>query len=147
MTWHVLVASPPFATVRSSAGECLPRALLLCSLCPFLQLPHTHTTLLLKSSTPICFVLTHSEPNPLLLLHFLLPVLSVTSIMASRAVLLLAMCVLPAMVVAIRPAKSPFSVKGRVYCDRCRAGFETSATTYIAGNSYPLSLSLSFLKH
>ncbi|KAG5018982.1 hypothetical protein AAZX31_06G100900 [Glycine max] len=53
--------------------------------------------------------------------------------MASRAVLLLAMCVLPAMVVAIRPAKNPFCVKGRVYCDPCRAGFETSATTYIAG--------------
>ncbi|XP_027338681.1 protein DOWNSTREAM OF FLC-like [Abrus precatorius] len=53
--------------------------------------------------------------------------------MASRVVLLLAMCVLPAMVVAIRPAKNPFCVKGQVYCDRCRAGFETSATTYIAG--------------
>ncbi|BAT78546.1 hypothetical protein VIGAN_02123600 [Vigna angularis var. angularis] len=89
--------------------------------------------LLLNSSTPIYSVLTHSYPKPLLILHFLLLVLSVTSIMASRAVLLLALCVLPAMVVAIRPAKNPFSVKGRVYCDRCRAGFETSATTYIAG--------------
>lgn len=43
------------------------------------------------------------------------------------------MCVLPAMVVAIRPAKNPFCVKGRVYCDPCRAGFETTATTHIAG--------------
>ncbi|ESW08219.1 hypothetical protein PHAVU_009G028900 [Phaseolus vulgaris] len=53
--------------------------------------------------------------------------------MAARVVLLLAMCVLPAMVAAIRPVNREFSVKGRVYCDRCRAGFETSATTYIAG--------------
>ncbi|KAL2339878.1 hypothetical protein Fmac_007818 [Flemingia macrophylla] len=53
--------------------------------------------------------------------------------MASRVALLLAMCVLPAMVVAIRPAKNPFTVQGRVYCDLCRAGFETTATTYIAG--------------
>ncbi|KAK7353101.1 hypothetical protein VNO80_18537 [Phaseolus coccineus] len=53
--------------------------------------------------------------------------------MAARVVLLLAMCVLPAMVAAIRPGNRQFSVKGRVYCDRCRAGFETSATTYIAG--------------
>ncbi|KAE9587156.1 hypothetical protein Lal_00004658 [Lupinus albus] len=53
--------------------------------------------------------------------------------MASRVGLVLFMCVLPAMVAAIRPEKNPFSVKGRVFCDPCRATFETSATTYIAG--------------
>ncbi|KAI4307362.1 hypothetical protein L6164_030562 [Bauhinia variegata] len=53
--------------------------------------------------------------------------------MAARVALLLALCVLPAMVAAIRPEKNPFCVQGRVYCDTCRAGFETPATTYIAG--------------
>lgn len=37
------------------------------------------------------------------------------------------------MVAAIRLHKNPFCVQGRVYCDACRAGFETSATTYIPG--------------
>ncbi|KAI4337721.1 hypothetical protein L6164_016103 [Bauhinia variegata] len=53
--------------------------------------------------------------------------------MATRVALLLVICVLPAMVAAIRPGRNPFSVRGRVYCDTCRAGFETPATTYIAG--------------
>ncbi|QCE00523.1 protein DOWNSTREAM OF FLC-like [Vigna unguiculata] len=43
------------------------------------------------------------------------------------------LCVLPVMVSAIRPHLTPFYVKGRVYCDPCRAGFETPLTTYIAG--------------
>ncbi|GLT64299.1 hypothetical protein SLA2020_368030 [Shorea laevis] len=53
----------------------------------------------------------------------------------ARRVLLFVLCVLlPALMVsASRPARSPFVVKGRVYCDTCRAGFETSATTFIAG--------------
>lgn len=51
----------------------------------------------------------------------------------SRVVLvLLALCVLPALVSAKIVGK-PFHVQGRVYCDTCRCGFETSATTYIAG--------------
>ncbi|KAL6227789.1 hypothetical protein ACLB2K_001745 [Fragaria x ananassa] len=51
----------------------------------------------------------------------------------SRAVLvLLALCVLPALVSAKILGK-PFHVQGRVYCDTCRCGFETSATIYIAG--------------
>lgn len=37
------------------------------------------------------------------------------------------------MVMAIRPAKDPFCLKGRVVCDPCRAGYETSAITHIAG--------------
>ncbi|OIV97903.1 hypothetical protein TanjilG_12660 [Lupinus angustifolius] len=53
--------------------------------------------------------------------------------MASKIALVLFICVLPAMVTAIRHEKNPFSVKGRVFCDPCRATFETSATTYIAG--------------
>lgn len=31
------------------------------------------------------------------------------------------------------PSKTDFIVQGRVYCDTCQAGFETSATTYIHG--------------
>ncbi|CAL0319360.1 unnamed protein product [Lupinus luteus] len=52
---------------------------------------------------------------------------------SSRLALVLFMCALPAMIAAIRPEKNPFSVTGRVFCDPCRATFETSATTYIAG--------------
>ncbi|XP_058096732.1 pollen-specific protein C13-like [Magnolia sinica] len=51
----------------------------------------------------------------------------------ARLLILIALCVLPALVSA-RPARSSYlTVKGRVYCDTCLAGFETSATTYIAG--------------
>ena len=115
-------------------------ALCFCFLYAFsLASPHTQTIPfieILKLQFALCSLIYLLYPNTLLhiLLLLLVLVLSVTSIMASRAVLLLAMCVLPAMVVAIRPAKNPFCVKGRVYCDPCRAGFETSATTYIAGN-------------
>ncbi|KAF8377280.1 hypothetical protein HHK36_030655 [Tetracentron sinense] len=56
----------------------------------------------------------------------------------ARALILFALCVLPALVSAARPTRNPFIVQGRVYCDTCRAGFETSATTYLPGN---LSLS------
>ncbi|KAK0575981.1 hypothetical protein LWI29_010101 [Acer saccharum] len=51
----------------------------------------------------------------------------------ARILLLFALCVLPALVSASRPARSPFLVQGRVYCDTCRCGFETAATTYIPG--------------
>ncbi|XP_010269200.1 PREDICTED: pollen-specific protein C13-like [Nelumbo nucifera] len=51
----------------------------------------------------------------------------------ARLLLLFALCVLPAFVAAARPARNPFTVFGKVYCDNCRAGFETSATTYIPG--------------
>ncbi|XP_050213254.1 pollen-specific protein C13-like [Mercurialis annua] len=50
-----------------------------------------------------------------------------------RAILLFALCVLPALVAAARPARTQFEVEGYVYCDHCRAGFETQKTTYIAG--------------
>ncbi|XP_024027646.1 major pollen allergen Lol p 11 [Morus notabilis] len=51
----------------------------------------------------------------------------------AKTVLLIALCLLPALAVASRPMKNPFIVEGKVYCDTCRAGFETSATTYIPG--------------
>ncbi|KAJ7959046.1 Pollen-specific protein [Quillaja saponaria] len=53
--------------------------------------------------------------------------------MASRLTLLFLLCALPALVTAIRHERNPFLVEGRVFCDTCRAGFETSASTYIPG--------------
>ena len=52
----------------------------------------------------------------------------------ARLVILMLLCVLPALATArfLHHAK-PFVVQGRIYCDTCRAGFETSATTYIPG--------------
>ncbi|KAM5577340.1 protein DOWNSTREAM OF FLC-like [Rosa sericea] len=67
----------------------------------------------------------------------------------SRVLVLLALCVLPALASAKTVGK-PFHVQGRVYCDTCRCGFETSATTYIAGArvriecKYRKSLSLAY---
>ncbi|XP_047307110.1 pollen-specific protein C13-like [Impatiens glandulifera] len=51
----------------------------------------------------------------------------------ARTMLMIALCLLPAIVTATRPMVEPLSLEGRVYCDTCRAGFETSATTYISG--------------
>ncbi|XP_023001897.1 pollen-specific protein C13-like [Cucurbita maxima] len=51
----------------------------------------------------------------------------------ARFVVLFALCVLPALIAATRPVRTPFVVRGKVYCDTCLAGFETSATTYIPG--------------
>lgn len=34
----------------------------------------------------------------------------------------------------LRPRRAGFVVRGRVWCDTCLAGFETPASTYIAGN-------------
>ncbi|EEF29251.1 protein DOWNSTREAM OF FLC [Ricinus communis] len=44
----------------------------------------------------------------------------------------LSLCVLPSLVSA-RLVGRPFHIKGRVYCDTCRCGFETKKTTYIPG--------------
>nr|ABK92993.1 unknown [Populus trichocarpa] len=52
----------------------------------------------------------------------------------ARVFMLLALCVLPALVSAARPGRNTFSVQGLVYCDTCLAGFETPKTTYIAGS-------------
>lgn len=51
----------------------------------------------------------------------------------ARLVYLFALLVVPAVVTAARPVGNPFIVEGRAFCDTCRAGFETSATTYLAG--------------
>ncbi|CAI9763461.1 unnamed protein product [Fraxinus pennsylvanica] len=41
-----------------------------------------------------------------------------------------AICLLPVIASAARIMDNPLFVKGRVYCDTCRCGFETSATKY-----------------
>ncbi|KAK1318070.1 Pollen-specific protein C13 [Acorus calamus] len=48
---------------------------------------------------------------------------------------LVALCFLSTLVVAFSQSehKPTFIVQGRVYCDTCRAGFETPATIYIPG--------------
>ncbi|KAL2317718.1 hypothetical protein Fmac_031594 [Flemingia macrophylla] len=53
--------------------------------------------------------------------------------MGVRIAFVVFVSVLPTMVSAILLHLNPFYVKGRVYCDPCRAGFETPATTYIVG--------------
>ncbi|CAN6542263.1 hypothetical protein ACFX13_019487 [Malus domestica] len=50
----------------------------------------------------------------------------------SRVVVLLALCMFLGLVSA-RTLGNPFHVQGRVYCDTCRCGFETTATNYIPG--------------
>ncbi|XP_047319580.1 pollen-specific protein C13-like [Impatiens glandulifera] len=47
--------------------------------------------------------------------------------------MLVAVYLLPAIVTGSRPMENPLTLEGRVYCDTCRLGFETSATTYISG--------------
>ncbi|KAK8624191.1 hypothetical protein V6N13_065544 [Hibiscus sabdariffa] len=43
----------------------------------------------------------------------------------TKVLLFVALCVLPALVSATRMVKNPLMVQGHVYCERCRAGFET----------------------
>ncbi|XVF58941.1 hypothetical protein PTKIN_Ptkin07bG0106800 [Pterospermum kingtungense] len=50
--------------------------------------------------------------------------------MAAKLFLLLSICLLPMIVNAQR---KPFQIIGKVYCDACRAGFETSKCSYIPG--------------
>ncbi|XP_034692350.1 pollen-specific protein C13-like [Vitis riparia] len=51
----------------------------------------------------------------------------------AKLLMSIALCLLLVCVSEARPMRKPFVLHGRVYCDTCRAGFETSATTYIAG--------------
>ncbi|XVF36757.1 hypothetical protein REPUB_Repub19eG0085700 [Reevesia pubescens] len=51
----------------------------------------------------------------------------------AKILLLIALCVLPALVSATRTVKNPLMVQGHVYCDCCRAGFETPKTKNMAG--------------
>ncbi|WOL18527.1 hypothetical protein Cni_G27324 [Canna indica] len=56
-------------------------------------------------------------------------------ILAVAAVLAMA-CVLPSLASAARgmaSVKRGFVVQGRVFCDTCRTGFETPASTYVKG--------------
>ncbi|KAL5992319.1 hypothetical protein ACLOJK_013235 [Asimina triloba] len=50
--------------------------------------------------------------------------------MTTHSLILVALCILPAFVGA-RPVRTYYLVKGQVFCDTCRAGFETPLTTYI----------------
>ncbi|KAI3890837.1 hypothetical protein MKX03_036290 [Papaver bracteatum] len=52
---------------------------------------------------------------------------------SSRVLILLALCVLPALLVEAAPLKEPYQVTGRVYCDTCHLGCEHKLVTYIAG--------------
>ncbi|XP_071701741.1 protein DOWNSTREAM OF FLC-like [Rutidosis leptorrhynchoides] len=47
----------------------------------------------------------------------------------ANLLLIFTLCLLP----ALSLADNPFRLQGRVYCDTCRAGFETSVTKYLAG--------------
>ncbi|XP_039141067.1 major pollen allergen Lol p 11-like [Dioscorea cayenensis subsp. rotundata] len=48
--------------------------------------------------------------------------------------LLATLCLLSAIAaIALASPKPQFTIQGRVYCDTCRAGFETTATEYIKG--------------
>ncbi|GMH31402.1 hypothetical protein Nepgr_033245 [Nepenthes gracilis] len=51
----------------------------------------------------------------------------------TRQMTMVALCLLPALVSALRHEADPYTLEGRVYCDTCRLGFETSASTYIQG--------------
>ncbi|KAL3829914.1 hypothetical protein ACJIZ3_018716 [Penstemon smallii] len=51
--------------------------------------------------------------------------------MAKLLLVLFAVCVLSS-IASASFASPPFLVKGRVYCDTCRCGYETEATKYLA---------------
>nr|AAF16869.1 allergen-like protein BRSn20 [Sambucus nigra] len=50
----------------------------------------------------------------------------------ARLILLVALSFLP-LLTSARLIGNPFLLKGSVYCDTCRAGFETDATKYLHG--------------
>ncbi|WOK93320.1 hypothetical protein Cni_G02017 [Canna indica] len=57
-------------------------------------------------------------------------------LISAVAAVLAVVCILPAITFAARDmvaAKKAFVVEGRVFCDTCRAGFETPLSTYIQG--------------
>ncbi|KAE8666491.1 putative phosphoglycerate mutase [Hibiscus syriacus] len=51
----------------------------------------------------------------------------------AKILLFIALCVIPSLVSSTRMVKSPLVVQGQVYCDYCRAGFETPKTRNMAG--------------
>jgi hypothetical protein len=94
---------------------------------------------------------------PALALSAAEPLVSVTAAKAMsslRPSLLLVVSLLAAALLAaapssasrdLRPLQASFVVRGRVWCDNCRAGFETPASTYIAGSTPHRSLPLVWL--
>ncbi|KAI3981058.1 hypothetical protein MKX01_032198 [Papaver californicum] len=50
-----------------------------------------------------------------------------------RVLILLVLCVLPALLVEARPLDDPYHVHGRVYCETCHLGVEHKLVTYIQG--------------
>lgn len=100
----------------------------------------------------------NSTPQFLPLYHFTFPFLSLKIIslslskiprsrrteMAKLQLMLFALCLIPALASA-RIIGSPYIVKGCVYCDTCRAGFETSATKYLAGKLSTRTRSIYYL--
>ncbi|XP_068637312.1 protein DOWNSTREAM OF FLC-like [Aristolochia californica] len=50
----------------------------------------------------------------------------------AKQLIFIALCLLPALAAA-RSVRTVFTVQGRVYCDTCRAGFETPYTKYMPG--------------
>ncbi|RWV85235.1 hypothetical protein BHE74_00046362, partial [Ensete ventricosum] len=74
----------------------------------------------------------------LLLLSFP-PATMAKHLFSTVAVVFAVACVLPALAIATRDVgvvKLGFVVQGRVFCDTCRAGFETPASTYIQGEGF-----------
>ncbi|KAH1064842.1 hypothetical protein J1N35_029829 [Gossypium stocksii] len=51
----------------------------------------------------------------------------------AKLLLFIALFVVPCLVSATRMVKNPLVVQGQVYCDHCRAGFETPKTRNMAG--------------
>lgn len=54
----------------------------------------------------------------------------------AKVLLLIALCVLPALVSASRVLNNPLVVQGQVFCDRCRAGFETEKARNMGGKPF-----------
>ena len=83
----------------------------------------------------------YCPPSPPLslttLLAILLSLLSWIPAMAVGKLLVLAFCAVSALSAAFAGARpvtgAGFSVEGGVFCDTCRAGFETPASTVVAG--------------
>lgn len=94
----------------------------------------THTTKLPHSTVlthySLAFFLSNLRSSVTKKAH---PCKTSQDIAMSKAITLVALCFLPALVMSARPNRNPFVVRGRVYCDTCLAGFETSASTFIAG--------------
>jgi len=58
---------------------------------------------------------------------------NLSSTTMAKLLVIFALCILPALCTATAGDTNPFRLIGRVYCDTCRAGFETSVTKYLAG--------------